>query len=78
MPFTPKIDTLTPPERFIWPVLRQIPDEFTLYGDLAISLRYGNRIAYSFQFFSHNYPPYDIIEYCQNIPFIKKWQFILI
>lgn len=36
----------------LWPLLKDIPKEFTLYGGTAIALQLGHRISIDFDFFS--------------------------
>ena len=40
---TPRLDTLPPEQRRLWPELSQVPGHFVLYGGTAIALRLGGR-----------------------------------
>jgi hypothetical protein len=46
------LDILPAPQRKLWPELRSVPSEFTLYGGTALALRLGHRRSVDFDFFS--------------------------
>lgn len=48
----PRLDTLPPPQRRLWPELRATPNRFVLYGGTAIALRLAHRESEDFDFFS--------------------------
>lgn len=48
----PRLDTLPPPQRRLWPELRATPRRFVLYGGTAIALRLSHRESEDFDFFS--------------------------
>ena len=50
--FRPKLETLPPAQRAIWPLLAEIPRNFVLYGGTAVALRLGHRVSVDFDFFS--------------------------
>src|SRR5437016_4360975 len=49
---TPRLDTLPPEQRRLWPELCQVPGHFVLYGGTAIALRLGGRQSVDFDFFT--------------------------
>ena len=49
--FTPRLDSLPPPQRRLWDELGTLPAEFVLYGGTAIALRLGHRQSEAFDFF---------------------------
>jgi hypothetical protein len=50
--FPPKLNTLPPAQRAIWPLLAEIPRHFVLYGGTAVALRLGHRVSVDFDFFA--------------------------
>lgn len=52
MSFTPKLDILSASQRAFWPLLREVPRHFVLYGGTALALRLGHRQSVDFDFFS--------------------------
>jgi predicted nucleotidyltransferase len=48
----PKLDILPSAQRSLWPHLRELPDDFVLYGGTAIALRLGHRESIDFDFFT--------------------------
>ncbi len=46
------LDILPLSQRKLWPLLKDIPNYFTLYGGTAIALQIGHRISVDFDFFS--------------------------
>ncbi len=43
---------LDPAQQNLWPLLRQIPENFILYGGTAVALRLGHRKSIDFDFFT--------------------------
>jgi hypothetical protein len=50
--FAPRLDSLPPPQRRLWPELVQVPAEFVLYGGTALALQLGHRESADFDFFA--------------------------
>lgn len=50
--FTPRVDTLPPPQRRLWRELGGTPAGFVLYGGTALAVRLGHRQSVDFDFFS--------------------------
>jgi hypothetical protein len=48
----PRLEVLPPAQLTLWPLLRELPDDFVLYGGTAIALRLGHRVSVDFDFFS--------------------------
>ncbi|MCY4047350.1 MAG: nucleotidyl transferase AbiEii/AbiGii toxin family protein [Candidatus Dadabacteria bacterium] len=53
----PRLDCLPPDQRNLWPELREVPDDFVLYGGTALALHLGHRQSEDFDFFSSE--PFD-------------------
>jgi len=67
--FEPRLDTLPPAQRRLWPELAATPPEFTLYGGTAIALRLGHRPSIDFDFFSSMpFVPNDLM---QRVPYLR-------
>lgn len=47
-----KTDILPKSQQALWPQLKEVPNEYVLYGGTAIALRYGHRNSVDFDFFS--------------------------
>jgi len=45
-------EILPPAQKKLWPLLKDIPNCFTLYGGTAIALQLGHRMSVDFDFFS--------------------------
>jgi hypothetical protein len=60
--FSPRLDTLPPAQRAVWPELAQIPPAFVLYGGTALALRLGHRASVDFDFFSHDPLDHAVLE----------------
>ncbi len=61
---------LDPPQKKIWPILSQAPENFILYGGTAISLRLGHRKSLDFDFFtSETFLPDDLF---REIAFLEN------
>lgn len=52
LPLRARLEILPPRQLSLWPLLRDIPDDFVLYGGTAIALRLGHRQSVDFDFFS--------------------------
>ena len=65
----PRLDTLPPPQRRLWPELRATPRRFVLYGGTAIALRLAHRESEDFDFFSSE--PFDGDALLAEIPYLK-------
>lgn len=50
--FEPRLSTLPPEQRRLWPELGRIPRHFILYGGTALAVRMGHRQSIDFDFFS--------------------------
>ncbi len=48
----PRLETLPPAQRILWPQLSAIGPDFVLYGGTALSLQVGGRTSVDFDFFS--------------------------
>lgn len=48
----PRLEVLPPAQLTLWPLLRELPDDFVLYGGTAIALRLGHPVSVDFDFFS--------------------------
>jgi hypothetical protein len=67
--FEPRLDTLPPAQKLLWPELSATPEEFTLYGGTAIALRLGHRASVDFDFFgAESFRPNELL---QKIPYLK-------
>lgn len=72
MPMKPQLDILPDAQKELWPLLREIPQDFVLYGGTAVALRYGHRVSVDFDFFS-SHKDTRIIDTTSNLDFIKKY-----
>lgn len=63
-----KTDILPEPQLALWPQLKDVPNEYVLYGGTAIALRYGHRNSVDFDFFSTDRS--DIDSLTKELPFI--------
>lgn len=50
--FAPHLDRLPEGQRKLWPLLPQVPAQFTLYGGTAIALQLNHRESVDFDFFA--------------------------
>ncbi|MCI0467540.1 MAG: nucleotidyl transferase AbiEii/AbiGii toxin family protein [Beijerinckiaceae bacterium] len=66
--FSPRLDILPPPQRRLRDELAFVPQEFVLYGGIAIALHLGHRESADFDFFGCN--PLDPVELVPSIPFL--------
>jgi hypothetical protein len=59
--FTPRLETLPPPQFRLWSELNAVPAGFVLYGGTALALRLGHRTSEDFDFFSNqSFQPDDL------------------
>jgi Nucleotidyl transferase AbiEii toxin, Type IV TA system len=65
----PHLEVLPPPQRRLWDELRQVPEEFTLYGGTALALRLGHRQSIDFDFFGSR--DLDPMQFAATIGFLK-------
>lgn len=65
----PRLDTLPPPQRCLWPELRTTPRRFVLYGGTALALRLAHRESEDFDFFSSE--PLDGDALLAEVPFLS-------
>ena len=72
--FQPHMETLTPAQKDLWPLLSQLPPSFIMYNDTACSLRYGHEPApSSFEFKSARpFLPHDLVA---QVPFLQGAKF---
>lgn len=68
----PRVDILPEAQKILWPMLRDVPKDFVLYGGTAIALRYGHRKSVDFDFFS-SLSDNAITNSTCELPFIKKF-----
>jgi hypothetical protein len=69
MSFAPKLGTLPPAQRALWPDLAQVPRRFILYGGTGLALRLGHRQSEDFYFFTD--APMDPDELLRELPLLK-------
>ena len=65
----PRLDTLPPAQRALWPRLSEFVRDFVLYGGTALSLQAGGRTSVDFDFFSPN--PLEIGGLSKRYPVLK-------
>lgn len=65
-------EILPPAQEFVWPLMKEIPPEFILYGGTAAALYFGHRQSLDFDFFSNVYPIDKLERDTIAIPFINK------
>jgi hypothetical protein len=72
--FQPDLEQLTPAQKDLWLVLGQVPRDFILYGDTALSLRLSHAPApSSFEFKTkHAFLPHDLVA---AAPFLRGAEF---
>ena len=71
---TPHLEVLPSPQRRLWDELRQVPEEFTLYGGTALALRLGHRQSVDFDFFGSR--DLDPMKFSDTIAFLKDAQVV--
>jgi hypothetical protein len=69
MSFTPNLDILPRAQRAFWPLLREVPRHFVLYGGTALALRLGHRQSVDFDFFTSE--PFDPRELQRSLAFLR-------
>lgn len=69
----PRIDILPEAQKALWPLLKEVPKDFVLYGGTAVALRYGHRQSVDFDFFSSSADS-NITETTDRLSFIKKFK----
>jgi hypothetical protein len=62
------VSALPSEQQALWPLLRQVPPGFILYGGTALALRLGHRVSVDFDFFSSR--PFDPGVLQSVIPFL--------
>ena len=58
----------------LWPLLKDIPKEFILYGGTAVALQLGHRTSVDFDFFSDL--PLNQEKLLQEFPLLKKYSLV--
>lgn len=66
----PNLERLSPGQRTLWEELSATPEDFTLYGGVAISLRFGHRFSDDFDFFS--WKLFDPEVLIREIPYLRN------
>lgn len=70
--FKPDFNILPQPQKDLWLELKDVPDNFVLYGGTAIALQLGHRESVDFDFFgSQKFDPDDLLK---SIPALKNAQ----
>lgn len=65
----PRLETLPPSQRNLWPKLGSVGDHFVLYGGTALSLQLGGRQSIDFDFFTPQTVDADVLS--KTLPFLK-------
>lgn len=61
--FNPRLDILPPAQQQLWPELRDISKDFTLFGGTGVALHLGHRVSLDFDFFgTKHFDPDELIE----------------
>ncbi len=68
------LNILPPAQQKLWPLLKDIPKNFILYGGTAIALQLGHRISVDFDFFSES--PLDRHILMTTLPFLNQHKII--
>lgn len=58
----------------LWPLLKDIPKEFILYGGTAVALQLGHRVSIDFDFFSD--APLNKDKLISQFPLLKQYQLV--
>ena len=66
----PKLEILSKAQLKVWPLLREIPANFILYGGTAIALQIGHRESVDFDFFSAS--PLDRNKLLSEVSFLNR------
>ena len=64
------LEILPAAQRQLWPMLKDIPKNFILYGGTAIALQLGHRLSMDFDFFSDE--PLDQENLIEAFPLLKE------
>jgi hypothetical protein len=64
----PRLETLPPSQKNLWPQLGSIGDDFVLYGGTALSLQLGGRQSIDFDFFTPSMVDADALS--KRLPFL--------
>jgi nucleotidyltransferase AbiEii toxin of type IV toxin-antitoxin system len=65
----PRLETLPPAQRILWPQLSAVGSDYILYGGTALSLQVGGRVSVDFDFFSSH--PLEPSRLANELPFLK-------
>lgn len=68
----PKIQILPEAQQELWPFLKEVSNDFVLYGGTAVALRYGHRESVDFDFFSSKYDN-DVQKTADEFSFVQKF-----
>lgn len=68
------LDILPPAQLKLWPLLKDIPKDFILYGGTAVALQLGHRISVDFDFFSDL--PLDKAQLIKNFRLLEKYNMV--
>lgn len=68
------LDILPPAQKKLWPLLKDIPKEFILYGGTAVALQLGHRVSVDFDFFSDF--PLDKNKLVNQFPLLEKYKLV--
>lgn len=71
----PRLDTLPPAQRQLWPELRFAKEQaFVLYGGTAVALYLGHRESVDFDFFTdRSFQPEDLV---RRFGFLERAEFL--
>lgn len=64
----PRLETLPPSQKNLWPKLGSVGDHFVLYGGTALSLQLGGRQSFDFDFFTPQAVDADTLS--KSLPFL--------
>jgi len=65
---SPRLDSLPPAQRALWPRLSAVGSDFVLYGGTALSFQVGGRVSVDFDFFTSE--PLDNARLVGRFPFL--------
>lgn len=65
----PRLERLTEGQKNLWPELAHTPNDFTMFGGIALSVRFGHRHTSDFDFFSRS--EFDPQELYAGIPYLR-------
>jgi hypothetical protein len=66
---TPRLETLPPSQKNLWPQLASVGDHFMLYGGTTLSLQLGGRQSIDFDFFTPQTVDADVLS--KSLPFLE-------